>query len=100
MLCQGRKQVGVSRHAWAEVSLSDAGIASRPALLAVRGGALTAVPVGTRLPLRRILLGGGDGSIWFSGMVNSGSCGSVISAALFGLSASADGMLVLPWKQC
>lgn len=101
MLRQGCKQVVVlSRHAWAEVSLSEAGITSRLALLAVRAEALTAVPVGTRLPLRRILLGGGDGSFWFSGMVNSGSCGSKVSAMLFGLSASADGMPVPPCTQC
>lgn len=98
MVCQGCKQVVLSRHAWAEIPLSDAGTASRLALLAVHGGALTAVPVGTRLPLRRILLGGGDGSLWFSGMANSGSCGSKVSAALFGLSAS--GTLVLPCTQC
>ena len=100
MLCQGCKQIVLSKHAWAEVSLSDAVIASRLALLAVRGGALTAVPVGTRLPLRRILLGGGDVSLWFSGMMNSGSCGSKTSATLFGLLASADGTPVPPCTQC
>ena len=78
----------MNRHACAEVSSSDAGTATRLALLAVRGGALAAVPIGTRLPLLRILLGGGEGSLWFSGMLNTGSCGSKVSAVLLGLTDS------------
>ena len=61
------------------------------ALLVVQGGFLTAVPIGTRLPLLRILLGGGDGSIWFSG-----SCGCMYSAGLLGLVASAGAKPVPP----
>lgn len=85
-------------HACAEVASSDAGTTTRLALLAVRGGALPAVPIGTRLPLLRILLGGGDGSLWFSGMLTTGSCGSKISAGLLGLAASAGAMPVPPCK--
>ena len=101
MLYQGFKTATVkSGYACAEVSMSDAGTATRLALLAVRGGALTAVPIGTRLPLLRILLGGGDGSLWFSGMLNTGSCGSRVSAVLLGLIDSAGVCSVTPCTQC
>lgn len=67
MLCKGCGQDSsiTNRDActWAEVASSDAGTPTRLALLAVRGGALLAVPIGTRFPLLRILLGGGDGSL-------------------------------------
>lgn len=67
MLCKRYRQANsiTNRHACtcAEVASSDAGTATRLALLAVRGGGLLAVPIGTRLPLLRILLGGADGSL-------------------------------------
>ena len=101
MLYHGCKTAHVMRrHACAEVSSSDAGTATWLALLAVREGGLVAVPTGTRLPLLRILLGGGDGSLWFSGMLNSGSCSSRISATLLGLTASAGVCPVPPCTQC
>lgn len=100
MLYLGCKTALATEHACAEVSSSDAGSATGLALLAVRGGALVAVPIGTRLPLLRILLGGGDGSLWFSGMVNTCSCSSKISAALLGLTASAGVCPVPPCTQC
>ena len=62
----------------------------------MRGGALDAVPIGTRLPLLRILLGGGDGSLWFSGMLATGIGGCVTSAGLCGLTISAGAMPVPP----
>ena len=70
---------------------SDDSAASLVALLAVLGGTLLAVPVGTLLPLLSILLGG----VRFS---FTGSSCCTTGVGLFCLAASAGTVPQLPWN--
>ena len=72
---------------------SDDSTATLIALLAVLGGTLVAVPVGTLLPLLRILLGG----VWFSFTSKTGSSCCTTGVGLVCLAASGGTVPELPW---